>query len=209
MENTKRAGIIVIVLIFIAILLILLIPILSNKYTYTSPNGEKFTFAKARVGELTMHILTTYTTYKGDLTNYKQVIPLINGPKTLEEIEVQKNINNKILNKKFVYITLDPNFKGDAVIASIDIAKVLGTADYSVFKIPTQGAFTYSNNVNSTITPIITCNNANNDIGVILLNLSKENKIYSSRECVILEATTYDNLIKVADRLVYNLLGVM
>ena len=212
MNVQKRIGILVIVLIFVVIILLWLIPALSNTYTYTNPSGEKFTFTKSRIGDLTMHTLTAYATYRDDNTkkNYQYAIPLRNGPKSLENIQVQKNINNKILNKKYIYITLDPNLKGEAVIASIEIAKVLGESDYGVFKIPTQGALTYATNkTNSTQVPIINCNNANKDIGVIWLKLSKENKIYSNKECVILEAIDYKNLIMEADRLVYNLLGIM
>lgn len=210
MNISKRLGIIVIVLIIIAIILILIAPSLSNTYTYTSPSGEKFTFTKSSVGDLTLHTLTTYVTYKNDEQNYQYFIPLRYGPKSLEDIYVQKGINDLILNKEYLYLTLDPNYNSEALLATIDIAKVTGTAEYSIFKIPTQGALIYpANNTNSTITPIITCNNANGKIGVIWLNIDDENKIYANKECVVVEGTDYDNLIKVADRLVYNLLGVM
>ncbi len=210
MNNARRVGIIVIIFILIAILLVILIPNFSNTYTYTGSSGEKFTFTKARVGDLTMHVLTTYTKYKNDNKNYQQVIPLRYGPKELENIKADKNINDKILNKKYIYITLNPNMTGDALLASIDIAKVTGTADYSVFKIPTQGALVHpTNNSNASETPIITCNNANKDIGVIRMYIGKENRIASLKECVVVEAINDKDLIKVADRLVYNLLGVM
>ena len=210
MNIKKRAGILVIILILITITLIFLIPSISNKYTYTNPNGERFTFYKSRVGDTLMHTLSAYANYKDNKENYEYAIALRNSPKSLEDIQVQQGIKNKILNKKYIYITLDPEFKGEAVLASIEIAKVLGQANYGIFKIPTQGALLYSlNKTNSTNTPVITCNNANKEIGVIWLNLGKENKIYSSRECVIVEAVDYKNLIKVADRLVYDLLDVM
>ena len=210
MNNSRRIGILVIILIIIAIALMLIIPTLNPKYIYTNDNGESFEFVKSPVGDLTMHVLTTYVTYKGDISDYQYTIPLRNGPKSLEDISVVKGINPVILNKKYVYITLNPDRNSQAVLASIEIAKVIGTADYGVFKIPTKGAFTHPvNNTNSTETPIITCKNANKDIGVIELRLGNENKIYSNKECVILEAKDEESLIRVADRFVYNLLGVM
>ena len=210
MNISKRIGIIIIFLIIITIALIILIPSLSSTYTYTSPSGEKFTFTKSNVGDLTLHTLTTYVTYKGDNQNHQYAIPLRYGPKSLEDIYVQKEINNLILNKEYLYLTLDPNYNSKALLANIDIAKVTGTADYSVFKIPTQGALIYpANNSNSTLTPIITCNNVNDKIGVIWLKLGDEDKVYSSKGCVIVQGKDYDRLIQSADRLVYNLLGVM
>ena len=199
MNNAQKTGIIVIVFIFITIALILILPELSNTYTYTNPSGEKFTFIKSHVGDITIHSLTAYISYKNDKKNYEHLIPLRNDPRELENILVQGKINDKILNKKYVYITLDPELKGESLIASIEIAKVLGQAEYGVFKIPTEGALIYkTNKTNSTDIPIITCNNANKEIGVIWLNLGKENKIYSIKDCVVIEATDYKSLIKVA-----------
>ncbi len=210
MNNSKKIGIMLIILIFMIIAFILIVPSLSNTYIYTNPSGEKFTFTKTKLGDLTLHTLTTYVTYKGDTKNYQYSIPLRYGPESLDGIFVKKGINDLILNKEYLYLTLDPNLNSKALIANVDIAKVTGTADYSVFKIPTQGALTSpANNSNSTLTPIITCKNADKKIGVIWLNIGSENKIYNVGECVVVQGTDYDNLIKVADRLVYNLLGVM
>src|SRR3989344_3588858 len=210
MNNSRRIGILVIILIIIAISLMLILPILNLKYTYTNEAGESFEFVKSPIGDITMHVLTTYVTYRGDISDYQYTIPLRNGPKSLEDISVVKGINPVILNKKYVYITLNPDHNSQAVLASIEIAKVIGTADYGIFKIPTKVAFSYPvNNTNSTETPIITCKNANAEIGVIELRLGNENKIYSSKECVILEAKDEESLIRVADRFVYNLLDVL
>ena len=69
MNISKRAGILVIVLIIITIALVYLIPLLSDTYIYTNPSGEEFKFTKTRVGNLQMHVLTAYASYKGDKTN--------------------------------------------------------------------------------------------------------------------------------------------
>ena len=213
MNIPRRLGILVIVLILITLGLIIFIPLLSSTYIYTSPSGEKFTFYKSQVEGLTTHTVETYAKYKDDVNNYKYVIPLRTGPKEVEKFTVDKNINNYLLNKKYIYITMDPRYSSKAVLASLDLAKVLGTAEYSIFKIPTEGALTYSlvNATNSTFNsaPIITCNNVNNNVGVIWFNINDENKIYSNKGCVVIEAVDEDVLIKLADRLVYSLLGIM
>ena len=213
MNLNKKVGVIVIILIIIAIAIILVAPMFSNSYTYTSPSGEKFEFTRYSSGGSTTHVLTTFVSYKGDANNYEHTLPFRYGPKQLEDISVNDNVNANILNKKYIYITLNPEYSGKSILATIDLAKVLGTADYGVFKIPTEGALTYStvNQTNSTdTTPIITCNDVTKDVGVIWLLIGKENRAYTNVQgCVIIEAVDDENLIKVADRVVYDLLGVM
>src|SRR3989344_4734682 len=187
---------------------------LTENYNYiVDIQGKQFIFDKSQVEGLTTHTVETYADYKDNPTKYRYIIPLRTGPKEVEKFIVDKNINNYLLNKKYIYIAMDPEYSSKAVLASLDLAKVLGTAEYSVFKIPTEGALTYSisNATNSTFqnTPIITCNDVNNDIGVIWFNIDNENKIYSNKGCVIIEAVDEDILIKLADRLVYSLLGIM
>jgi len=211
MTLSRKIGVFVIILIIIVIATILLAPVLSNKYDYISPTGEKFTFTKNYAGNVQIHVLTAYVTYLNDDKKYiPKYIPFRYGPKSLENIPVESGINNKLLNKKFIYITRDPNVTSEITLASIEIAKVIGTADYGVFKIPTKGAITRPiSNVNPDDIPIITCGDADKETGVILLSIGSENSIYSAGECVVVESKNNSEIIKVADRLVYNLLGVM
>lgn len=213
MNLNRKIGIGVIILILIAITIIIVSPMLSNSYIHTSPSGEKFEFTRYSSGGLTTHVLTTYVSYKGDANNYKYALPFRYGPKQLEDISVNDNVNANVLNKKYIYITLNPKYSGKAILATIDLAKVLGTADYGVFKIPTEGALTYltDNQTNLTdTTPIITCNQVTKDVGVIMLLIGEKNRAYTNVQgCVIIEALDDENLIKVADRVVYDLLGVM
>ena len=209
MSQEKRLNTIVYVLIIILIILVVLIlinrksPILSNKYIYTSPKGEEFTFTKTKVENITLHVLTAYVEYNG---LHQYTIPFRNNPNEVDKIPIETNIKNKILNKKGIFITLNPYLKSDAVIAAVEISRVIGTNDYGVFKIPTQSATTISTN---TTYPVINCNDVTKDIGVILIGIGNYTRIFSNKECIIVEGDNYDNLIRAADKLSLHLLNVM
>jgi uncharacterized protein YpmS len=183
----------------------------NDSYYYTGINGEKFAFQVVKTGNITQHIIRVHIIG----TNSDKLIPLDYGPKELEGISLEANINQKVLGtnlaKTFIYITQDPKLPNqtniDSFLAVQDIAKVTGTAPYSVFQIPTRAAYTYDDN-SSEFAEFIDCRYANSKIGVILLKLGNENKIYSENDCVIVEAKNGKDLRKTTDKLIYALLGV-
>ena len=183
----------------------------SNTYSYEGRNGEIFTFKITKTGNITQHVIKVVIIG----TNSEKLIPLDYGPKDLEDIPIEANIDQKVLGtsvaKNFIYITQDPKLPNqtniDSFIAVQDIAKVTGTAPYSVFQIPTRAAYTYDDN-SSKFAEFIDCRYANSKIGVILLKLGKENRIYSQDDCVVVEAKNGQDLRKTADKLIYVLLGV-
>ena len=177
-----------------------------NKYNYKNKEtGQKFSFTKDKFNDdLTLHVLTAYSIYQG--IGHKYDVSFRNSPEELEGLFVEDDVKNKVLSKKQLYITLDPDLKGKAVVASVELGRIIGTADWGVFKIPTQVGTTEKTD---TTYPVITCRDSSARTGVILLRLGNTTSVTSDKECVIVEGTDYDNLIKAADRLAYNLLGVL
>jgi hypothetical protein len=209
-EQEKKIGILLYVLIFFAIVMIVFAifsfkkPILSNKYVYTSPSGEQFEFYKYQIENITQHILTIYRVDQG--VKHQVDIPFINDPYSLENIQIGNEVKDNILTKKGLFITLDPYGDSKSVLAAIEITRVIGTNDYGVFKIPTQSATIVQTN---TTFPVKTCGDATQDIGVIYLAIGNQTQVFSYKNCVVVEGKTYDDLIKSADKLTLNLLGVM
>src|SRR4030043_2401722 len=141
-------------------------------------------------------------------------IPFYYHPRELEDIPVEAFLSGKFFemrdNNGSIYITLDPDYNSTAVIAGVEIAKITGTK-YGILNVPTKSAFIKepSNTATETGTPIITCADANNRTRVVWLTLSDANIAYSYGYCVILRAKSYDDMIRVADRTMYHLLGIM
>lgn len=182
---------------------------LSNEFTYKSAAGEKFNFVTGYAGKVPIYNLKVSVSYGNQLfKNYE--IPLRNKPQDLEAIPIEDKVKQKILNSRGIFITMHPELNQKAAIAGIQLAKVLGTADYGVFKIPVQGAFTEG--INTTAQqeyPVKTCQDATPDIRVIILAKGGENKAYVTADCVIIKATDEENLIKVAEAVVLKLLNVL
>ncbi len=174
---------------------------------------DKFAFQIVRNDNSTQHFIKVYITLQGK--EQERVLPFDYGPKELENIPLENEIYKKVLGrniaKKFLYITQDPKLinqtQVDSVIAVQDIAKVTGQAPYSVFQIPTKAAYTY-NDSNSQLAEFIDCKYASSGIGVILLKLGEETRVYGENECVIVEGKNGKEIRKAATKLVYHLLGV-
>jgi len=62
--------------------------------------------------------------------------------------------------------------------------------------------------VNVGIAPKVTCEDANENIGVIYLDLGEENKVYSKGNCIILEGINDKGLLLASEKFAYHLIGV-
>ena len=126
------------------------------------------------------------------------------NPTELEEIEVLNDFK-KDLFKKEIYITMDSNSTAVSDLAATEISKITG--NILLYNIPTHGALTLP--VEGKDNPIKTCNDVTKDQTIILLKQSNQSKIYSQNGCIILEGKDEFDLIRVANRLILTLLGVM
>ena len=133
----------------------------------------------------------------------------------MENITVDPSIRAKffdmVANNGTIFIPLDPDSTDNKiVVAGVEIAKITGKG-YSILNVPTHSAFTKQpvNASTNVETPIVTCDNSNNRTMVIWITLSNKDMAYSYDYCIRLEATSYEDTVKVADRLMYNLLGIM
>lgn len=151
-----------------------------------------------------------------DFPNKRYIISLRNSPYDVENISLEPNIERNLNRKEgigMLYVTKEPEIinqtNNKATIAIIEFGRILGTNEFGIYKIPSQSANTKTpiDNLNSTV-PIITCGNVSQEVSVIYVKLGDKNEIYSKDGCVIVEATDGDNLIKVADKFAYHLIGL-
>ncbi len=127
------------------------------------------------------------------------------SPKELESIEVNNYNLKKDVFKKEIYITMESSSSAVSVLAATEISKITG--NFFVFNIPTHGALTY--NVEGKNVTVKTCDDVTTNQSIIYLKQSNESRIYSKDSCVILEGKDEYDLIRVANKLVFMLLGVM
>jgi len=195
------AGILVILFLGLVIVPKLIAKAKINKYKYNN-----FEFVKDEDG------FWITVVQKEDQPYY---IPFYYHPLELEDIPVEKDLRAKFFeirdNNGSIFITLDPDSESNKiVIAGVEISRITG-GRYDLLNVPTRSAFIKppTEIASETNIPIITCMHASDKTMVIWLTLSDINIAYSNGYCVILEAKTYDDMIRVADRLMFHLLGIM
>lgn len=193
----------VILIIFLAIVFV---PRFIQKANLEKNKYNGFDFAKSSDGYW-------YTVVQKGNQPYQ--ISFYYHPRDLEDIPVEANLRDKFFNIRdnngTIYITMDPDGNNNTiVVAGVEIAKITGKG-YNLLNVDTHSAFIKKPNSTAvdTITPVVTCGQANNKTMVIWITLSNKNIAYSYGNCVILEAKTYGDMVRVADRMMYNLLGIM
>lgn len=142
-------------------------------------------------------------------------IPFYYHPTELEDIPVEPGLRAKFFeikdNNGSIFITIDPDSESNKiVIAGVEISRITGSR-YDLLNVPTSSAFIKPPTAGSaeTGTPTVTCMHSNNKTMVIWITLSGLNVVSSKNYCVVLEARTHEDMIRVADRTMYHLLGIM
>jgi len=195
------------IIITITIIVILLISIGISLYVYQKIRYSDVFF---KYGEFDIHKVKSGKIEQYEISFYKENSPqpyIINSryhPKDLEEIEIYDNIRKDLI-KERLYVTMDPYLPSSAIIAFAEINKYMENP--FLFNLPTYPGIIQQAK-NSTL-PVITCNNVSSSISIILFEIGEKNGIHNRNGCIILEATTADNLIRLADRLSLTALGIM
>jgi hypothetical protein len=142
-------------------------------------------------------------------------LPFYYHPRDLEDVVVDRNVRGKFFairdNNGSIFVAFDPDSESNRiVIAAVEVAKITGER-YGLLNVPTRSAFTKSpgDALTDTEIPVKTCKDADNKTIVVWLVVTDKNLVSSNGYCVILEARNYTETIRVADRLVYDLLGIM
>jgi hypothetical protein len=142
-------------------------------------------------------------------------LPFYYHPKDLEGIVVDSTVRDRFFamrdNNGSIFITLDPDSSDNKiVIAGVEIAKITGQR-FGLLDVPTHSAFTKlpTNATANTGTPVRTCNDANDRTLIVWIAVTNKDLVTSKGNCILLEAKSYNDTVKVADRLMYHLLGIM
>lgn len=130
---------------------------------------------------------------------------LFSNPIDVKDIESEDDIRKKVLfNRPKVYVTMSNELSADSIIAASEIIKIIGHKQ--LFGLPAIGAITEDI---SDMIPVKTCDDANINERIILLRLADKTRIYSDGFCVIIDGESEQDLIKAADKLVLQLLGIL
>lgn len=197
----------VIIYILIAVLVVAggLMFIFSNysksHYTYMN-DGEQFEVRKLSDTD------TQVRAFVGeDETPY--ILTFRYDPLSLEDIPADASIKLRVSDDTKIYIAMGQNHTVDSTIAALELGKYLVLPDFYGKEV--VAALTEQGSANSS-DPVKNCSDASIYATVFVLKVGEGSRAYldsDNSNCVILEGKTEEELMRVADRVAYHLVGVM
>jgi hypothetical protein len=124
-------------------------------------------------------------------------------PFSVVDINISTEILNKFSNKIEIDSTYDNNskWKEGIAVAQYDLERYLNKVGaFFVRGLTTENEYGM---------PIIVCENATIIIPVIYFKESNQTNVWVDKECIIIEAKNDADFMRIKDRLIYGLLGVI
>ncbi len=176
----------------------------SNYYLYSNGYSE-FEVTKISTIETRIPVYVENT----DGSHTQVLVTFRNDPVTIEDIEIDRDIYNKLYDDEVIYVTLDPvaGYGASMILAALEIQNILESS-YLPYQIPVASGFTQVSEKNKEI-PVVTCSDASLDWSVIVLEVADDNRVFSDGYCIYVQGKTEDEVIAAADRLVYYMLGIV
>ena len=168
-----------------------------------NPNIEEyegFTFVRLSDGLWYTQLSSPHT---GELFN----VPFRNSPSEVKDVLIDNKVPGAIVNSDLIYLTTDPNSSSSSVVAMLEIGRILGTT-YKIMNIPTGSALTVWTGGNDDF-PVVTCANATLSRRVVVFKESDKTLAYVNNNCIIFLGKDGDDLIRVADKVTFILLGII
>lgn len=127
------------------------------------------------------------------------------GPTKVEDIFIDDGVYSLIRYADAIFVTLDPyaGLDSGATVAALEMDGVIDNEHF--FNVP----FNMSLTKEYKDYPIRDCSDATSSEVVVLLELGEETAVNVEDSCIIITGKDEDELIKAADRLVYQILGII
>ncbi|MBI2124551.1 hypothetical protein HYT92_02055 [Candidatus Pacearchaeota archaeon] len=124
-------------------------------------------------------------------------------PAEITDLNASDDFSKMLQNKIEIDVTYDSNdtYKESIALAQHQMGLVL--SQYGVFM---RKGFINNNTFN---VPVITCNDSSANVPVVYFKTANSTNIRVENNCVIAEASSEVNFLKIKDRLLYGILGVM
>jgi hypothetical protein len=129
-------------------------------------------------------------------------------PDKVEDIFLDYTAVLDILNAESILMTTDPDLSSKAVIAMIEVGRIIGQR-YDILNKPvTNGLTSFPSGMQSE-TPIIECSDASESVPVLYYKIGETTEVYKEGMCIIIQGKTDDEIIMAADKLGYSLMGII
>nr|MBI4156524.1 hypothetical protein [Candidatus Woesearchaeota archaeon] len=188
----ERQALIIVLILAVLTVIILAIILINTKGGTSTFNYNDYEIQEIREGN--------YVGYKTKVFIDKQGPFFMNtrySPKDLEDISISERLRPYLDNKTELYIHitgLNESFKGKTSIAALELNGLIER----FFSVPVK----YEDNIKD-------CSYSFNQTIVIDFRLNSKNEIYVENNCIIAVAKTEEDFIRISDRIVFHLLGIM
>jgi len=191
----------------IVILLIILVGILVGFFLFNSllrkPYFNYKGFRVYRVGlkgaEATIIFYSIPVNFRIGYEVQQRNVVLRNDPRQIDKLNISIEVSEYFLKTRpsKLWITKRPDLKAKVIEAANEITKFVGNLNISVVS-----AYTYT--IENRSVNIARCEDATDENRVIFLEIAEKTRVYNSENpsCIVVEADSYENLIKAADALV-------
>ena len=124
-------------------------------------------------------------------------------PQDVEQIELTPDITTLLLNKPEIDTTskINDTFYEEIALAQYNMALTLNSLNLYI-----RQGFTANNTFNL---PILTCKEATMAVPIIYFQQSNQTKITLENNCIIAEARNNMDILRLKDRLLYSILGII
>jgi hypothetical protein len=123
-------------------------------------------------------------------------------PSDVEIVLIDEDIISRLKDRVQIDATSDFN---DTFAESIALAQYQIGITLNNFNVFVRKGFTSEQQT----FPIITCNQSTTFVPVIYFKSSNETRVYLENDCIIAEALNQEDIIRIRDRLVYGILGII
>ncbi|MFH1971932.1 MAG: hypothetical protein ABIJ18_00465 [archaeon] len=133
------------------------------------------------------------------------IVTLRYDPASLEDIPLYGEPDRRLEQDDLVVITIDPeqNLTGKTIVAVYELEKFINNQFFYNLPVYTAVTSEYKDSV------VVNCDHASNSQTVIMVTLGEETQVYTNNYCIVVMGTDEDEIMRAADRLAYNLLGIM
>ncbi|MFH1637064.1 MAG: hypothetical protein ABIB71_01415 [Candidatus Woesearchaeota archaeon] len=173
--------------------------LIGNKYEWSN-GATTFTVYKIKNGEVNFYRIPVFF----DKGNEYYPLTLRYGPREVDDIAVEGSPKEIIRDDQKLFLSVAPiqDYTVRTAIGMKEIEEVL-VSKYFYGK-PVEYAVTqeYGNKT------IATCSDAKPMNSVIWFTLGDTTKVHAEGDCIVVQGTTEDEIVRAADRLVLNILGI-
>lgn len=185
--------------------------------TYTTYKGVKgdYKYAISNKGGITIYNININVFRNGQI--YQHILSTRYSPEQVEDVPFD-DVRDKIIkdNTTIIYLSHDPDFIVESekysVLSQLEINRVTGcdVTGVCLFGFPTKNAVTKEREDYTKVGIFEkNCDDANAKEPVIILQFGEKNRIYEQKPyCIILEAETKEDLLKVSDKFIMHLVGI-